>query len=156
MGPTTKRRKIGENQTTWYGRCTNGIIQLGYCQDQVIFSYPLDLETLTYFLFLFLKVLNQDVNKESPLQLKFRAKFYLEDVAEELIQNITVRLFSLRWRTPFWRTIFIFPQRRSSRPNTATTTRNCTLPVTWPTTVSFYNGTYIVVYTFPYFVTHLI
>ncbi|XP_046656221.1 moesin/ezrin/radixin homolog 1-like [Daphnia pulicaria] len=42
------------------------------------------------------KVLNQDVKKESPLQFKFRAKFYPEDVAEELIQDITVRLFYLQ------------------------------------------------------------
>jgi radixin len=41
-------------------------------------------------------VLNQDVKKESPLQFKFRAKFYPEDVAEELIQDITVRLFYLQ------------------------------------------------------------
>ena len=29
-------------------------------------------------------------------QFKFRAKFYPEDVAEELIQDITVRLFYLQ------------------------------------------------------------
>ena len=46
-----------------------------------------------YFKF---KVLSQDVKKESPLQFKFRAKFYPEDVAEELIQDITVRLFYLQ------------------------------------------------------------
>ena len=37
-----------------------------------------------------LQVLSQDVKKESPLQFKFRAKFYPEDVAEELIQDIDV------------------------------------------------------------------
>lgn len=42
------------------------------------------------------KVLSQDVKKESPLQFKFRAKFYPEDVGEELIQDITVRLFYLQ------------------------------------------------------------
>jgi len=42
------------------------------------------------------KVLNQDVKKESPLQFKFRAKFYPEDVAEEIIQDITLRLFYLQ------------------------------------------------------------
>ena len=36
------------------------------------------------------------MKKESPLQFKFRAKFYPEDVAEELIQDITVRLFYLQ------------------------------------------------------------
>merc|ERR1711899_655930 len=41
-------------------------------------------------------VLSQDVKKESPLQFKFRAKFYPEDVADELIQDITLRLFYLQ------------------------------------------------------------
>ena len=40
----------------------------------------------------------QDVKKESPLQFKFRAKFYPEDVAEEIIQDITLRLFYLQVR----------------------------------------------------------
>lgn len=42
------------------------------------------------------KVLNQDVKKETPLPFKFRAKFYPEDVAEEIIQDITLRLFYLQ------------------------------------------------------------
>ncbi|XP_076357722.1 moesin/ezrin/radixin homolog 1-like [Tachypleus tridentatus] len=42
------------------------------------------------------KVLNQDVKKENPLQFKFRAKFFPEDVAEEIIQDITLRLFYLQ------------------------------------------------------------
>jgi radixin len=42
------------------------------------------------------KVLGQDIKKESPLQFRFRAKFYPEDVAEELIQDITTRLFYLQ------------------------------------------------------------
>lgn len=37
----------------------------------------------------FLQVMSQDVKKEVPLQFKFRAKFYPEDVSEELIQEIT-------------------------------------------------------------------
>ncbi|XP_020713934.1 moesin/ezrin/radixin homolog 1 isoform X2 [Ceratitis capitata] len=41
-------------------------------------------------------VLNQDVKKENPLQFRFRAKFYPEDVVEELIQDITLRLFYLQ------------------------------------------------------------
>ncbi|XP_011505558.1 PREDICTED: moesin/ezrin/radixin homolog 1 isoform X3 [Ceratosolen solmsi marchali] len=45
---------------------------------------------------LYKKVMNQEVKKENPLQFKFRAKFYPEDVAEELIQNITLRLFYLQ------------------------------------------------------------
>lgn len=35
------------------------------------------------------KVMGQDVKKETPLQFKFRAKFYPEDVSEELIQEVT-------------------------------------------------------------------
>lgn len=42
------------------------------------------------------KVQSQDVKKESPLQFKFRAKFFPEDVSEELIQEVTRRLFFLQ------------------------------------------------------------
>lgn len=42
------------------------------------------------------QVINQEVKKENPLQFKFRAKFYPEDVSEELIQDITLRLFYLQ------------------------------------------------------------
>lgn len=45
---------------------------------------------------LYKKVINQDVKKETPLQFRFRAKFFPEDVAEELIQDITLRLFYLQ------------------------------------------------------------
>jgi len=45
---------------------------------------------------LYKKVMSQDVKKEDPLQFRFRAKFYPEDVAEELIQDITLRLFYLQ------------------------------------------------------------
>lgn len=38
----------------------------------------------------------QDVKKENPLQFKFRAKFFPEDVSEELIQEVTQRLFFLQ------------------------------------------------------------
>lgn len=38
----------------------------------------------------------QDVKKETPLQFKLRAKFYPEDVGEELIQDVTRRLFFLQ------------------------------------------------------------
>lgn len=34
--------------------------------------------------------MNQDVKKENPLQFKFRAKFFPEDVSEEIIQDITL------------------------------------------------------------------
>ncbi|XP_074626125.1 radixin-like [Acropora palmata] len=42
------------------------------------------------------KVQSQDVRKESPLQFKFRAKFYPEDVYEEVILETTKRLFFLQ------------------------------------------------------------
>jgi hypothetical protein len=42
-------------------------------------------------------VLSQDVRKEDdPLIFKFRARFFPEDVTEELIQEITQRLFCLQ------------------------------------------------------------
>jgi len=44
------------------------------------------------------KVLSQDLRKEDPLQFKFRAKFFPEDVAEEIIQDVTLRLFYLQVR----------------------------------------------------------
>lgn len=39
---------------------------------------------------------SQEVKQENPLQFKFRAKYYPEDVAEELIQDITKKLFFLQ------------------------------------------------------------
>ncbi|KAM6953603.1 moesin-like [Aplochiton taeniatus] len=42
------------------------------------------------------RVTAQDVRKENPLLIKFRAKFYPEDVADELIQEATQRLFFLQ------------------------------------------------------------
>lgn len=42
------------------------------------------------------QVMGQDVKKEVPLQFKLRAKFYPEEVMEELIQDITRRLFFLQ------------------------------------------------------------
>uniref|UniRef100_A0A8D8U2N5 Moesin/ezrin/radixin homolog 1 n=1 Tax=Cacopsylla melanoneura TaxID=428564 RepID=A0A8D8U2N5_9HEMI len=45
---------------------------------------------------LYKKVMSQDVKKENPPQFKFRAKFYPEDVVEEIIQDITLRLFYLQ------------------------------------------------------------
>lgn len=44
------------------------------------------------------KVTSQDVKKESPLQFRFRAKFFPEDVSEELIQEITRHMFYLQVR----------------------------------------------------------
>lgn len=42
------------------------------------------------------KVIVQDVKREQTLLFKFRAKFYPEDVQEEIIQDITLRLFYLQ------------------------------------------------------------
>ncbi|KAG9510403.1 Moesin/ezrin/radixin-like 1, partial [Fragariocoptes setiger] len=42
------------------------------------------------------KVLSQDVKRENPLVFRFRAKFFPEDAAEEIIQEITLRLFYLQ------------------------------------------------------------
>ncbi|XP_063039787.1 ezrin a [Engraulis encrasicolus] len=42
------------------------------------------------------KVLSQDMKREVPLQFKFRAKYYPEDVTEELIQEITQKQFFLQ------------------------------------------------------------
>ncbi|CAJ0584179.1 unnamed protein product, partial [Mesorhabditis spiculigera] len=42
------------------------------------------------------KVLSQEVKKDTTLQFKFRAKFYPEDVSEEIIQDVTLRLFYLQ------------------------------------------------------------
>lgn len=39
---------------------------------------------------------SQKVKKENPLQFKFRSKFFPEDVSEELIQEITRKLFFLQ------------------------------------------------------------
>ncbi|KAF6036823.1 RDX [Bugula neritina] len=48
-----------------------------------------DSKGFTTWLKLNKKVMGQDVKKETPLQFKFRAKFYPEDVSEELIQEVT-------------------------------------------------------------------
>nr|XP_061806214.1 ezrin-like isoform X1 [Nerophis lumbriciformis] len=42
------------------------------------------------------KISSQDVKKENPLHFKFRAKYFPEDVNEELIQDITQKLFFLQ------------------------------------------------------------
>lgn len=54
--------------------------------------------------------MQQDVKKENPLQFKFRAKFYPEDVADELIQEITLKLFYLQVSYEFIEVIKFFNQ----------------------------------------------
>ncbi|XP_048885783.1 moesin-like isoform X2 [Brienomyrus brachyistius] len=55
-----------------------------------------DTKGFTTWLRLNKKVTAQHVRKENPLQFKFRAKFFPEDVSEELIQEATQRLFFLQ------------------------------------------------------------
>lgn len=55
----------------------------------------------------FSQVTQQDVKKENPLQFKFRAKFFPEDVSEELIQEITQRLFFLQVKRKFFILCFV-------------------------------------------------
>eukprot|EP00918_Siedleckia_nematoides_P101196 GHVU01221119.1.p1 GENE.GHVU01221119.1~~GHVU01221119.1.p1 ORF type:complete len:597 (+),score=141.78 GHVU01221119.1:221-2011(+) len=55
-----------------------------------------DSKGLSTWLKLNKKVMSQDVRKEQPLQFKFRGKFYPEDVSEELIQEVTQRMFFLQ------------------------------------------------------------
>lgn len=58
-----------------------------------------DTKGYTTWLKLNKKVLSQDINhtsKSVPLQFKFRAKFFPEDVSEELIQDVTQRMFFLQ------------------------------------------------------------
>lgn len=40
--------------------------------------------------------MSQDMKRETPLLFKLRTKFYPEDVGEELIQDVTRRLFFLQ------------------------------------------------------------
>ena len=42
------------------------------------------------------RVMAQDIMKENPIELKFRAKFFPEDNGGELIQEVTQRLFFLQ------------------------------------------------------------
>jgi len=55
-----------------------------------------DTKGLATWLKLNKKVANQDVKKEEPMQFQFRAKFFPEDVGEELIQEVTQKLFFLQ------------------------------------------------------------
>lgn len=38
------------------------------------------------------KITKQDVKKESPLKLQFKIRFFPENVADEVIQDVTLRL----------------------------------------------------------------
>ncbi|KAK8767680.1 hypothetical protein V5799_005538, partial [Amblyomma americanum] len=57
---------------------------------------PVRVSTMDAELEFDLEVQDQDVPKKSPLSLLFLAKFYPEDVSEELIQEITQHLFFLQ------------------------------------------------------------
>jgi len=52
----------------------------------------IDTKSDTTWLKLNKKVTSQDIKKEQPYQFKFRAKFFPEDVANELIQEVTRKL----------------------------------------------------------------
>ncbi|EPB68697.1 FERM central domain protein [Ancylostoma ceylanicum] len=64
--------------------------------DTKVFNFPIFIEGFPTWLKLNKKVLSQDVKKDSTLMFKFRAKFYPEDVGEEIIQDVTLRLFYLQ------------------------------------------------------------
>eukprot|EP00731_Ephydatia_muelleri_P037239 Em0425g6a len=57
-----------------------------------------DQVTWCAILFLLDRFVVQDLRKETPLQFKFRVKFFPEDVQDELIQEITQKLFYLQVR----------------------------------------------------------
>ena len=73
-------KTIGLREVWWFG--------LQYEDDKGYFTW----------LKLNKKVLGQDIPKDPPLKFRFRVKFYPEDVAEELIQDVTQRLFYLQVR----------------------------------------------------------
>ena len=56
----------------------------------------IDTKDLATWLKMSKKVLAQDVKKDTAMLFKFRSKFFPEDVSEELIQEITQRLFFLQ------------------------------------------------------------
>jgi radixin len=62
----------------------------------LFFLTSISMHTNLHFSSRHAQVMSQDILKTDPLQFKFRAKFYPEDVAEELIQDITLRLFYLQ------------------------------------------------------------
>ena len=59
------------------------------------FQLKIQIPGLPTWLKLNKKVLSQDVKKEPTLSFRFRAKFYPEDVGEEIIQDVTMVSFSL-------------------------------------------------------------
>ena len=65
---------------------------------QTIHRIPSKLRLLIQILSSLQKVLDQDIPvvKNEPVSLNFRIKFYPEDVAEELMQEITQHLFFLQ------------------------------------------------------------
>lgn len=48
------------------------------------------------------------MKKENPLQFKFRAKFFPEDVSEELIQEITQKLFFLQVQLNYRTLLYVY------------------------------------------------
>ena len=64
-------------------------MQLNYIKFYNILKETLYKKTTSAEPFYILQVMSQDVRKETPINFKFRAKFYPEDVSEELIQDLT-------------------------------------------------------------------
>jgi len=84
--PTTTGKQLFDQVVKTIGLREIWFFGLGY----------IDSKGLTTWLKLNKRVLSQDVRKETPLQFKFRGKFYPEDVSEELIQEVTQRMFFLQ------------------------------------------------------------
>lgn len=58
--------------------------------------FPLELINQILLLLINFKVKSQDVTDKDPMTFHLRVKFYPEDVAEELVQEITKHLFFLQ------------------------------------------------------------
>ena len=84
--PNTTGRQLFDQVVETIGSCEIWLFGLQY----------VDSKGLTTWLKLNKKVLSQDVRKENSYLFKFRAKFFPEDVCEELIQEVTQRIFFLQ------------------------------------------------------------
>ncbi|XP_014026700.1 merlin [Salmo salar] len=60
------------------------------------FGFQYDVKDAVAWIKMDKKVLDHDVSKEEPITLNFLAKFYPENAEEELVQDITQRLFFLQ------------------------------------------------------------
>lgn len=67
------------------------------------FGFQYDVKDAVAWIKMDKKVLDHDVSKEEPITLNFLAKFYPENAEEELVQDITQRLFFLQIRCSPWK-----------------------------------------------------